>query len=386
MPGFLSWGEGLVGQCPLQLDGRHPCVKGSRRRRAYFSGKARFHGIYSWSMSTKVGINGFGRIGRLSARAILESYPDQIEVVAVNDLTDPRTNAHLFKYDSTYGAFKGEAKFDDDEIFVNGRGIRSYAERDPEKIDWAGVGAEVVIEATGLFTDREEAAKHLGPTVKKVIITAPAKGEDATIVLGVNDDSYDPANHHVVSNASCTTNCLAPIAKVLVDQFGVEHGLMTTIHSYTNDQKVQDMAHRDLRRARAAAQNLIPTSTGAATAIGLVVPELKGKLHGFAVRTPTATVSAVDLVVNLAKPATKDEINEAMRAAARGAMKGILDVTDEPLVSSDFIGNPYSSIVDSELTMTMGDRMAKVVAWYDNEWGYACRVADMVNFMVKKGL
>ncbi|MFN8139993.1 MAG: type I glyceraldehyde-3-phosphate dehydrogenase [Fimbriimonadales bacterium] len=337
-------------------------------------------------MPVKVGINGFGRIGRLSFRTILERFPGEIDVVAVNDLTDPHTNAHLFKYDSTYGVFKGEAKFDEDEIFVNGKRIRSFAEKDPSKIDWGSTGAQVVIESTGLFTDKEKAVLHLHDSVKKVIITAPAKGEDVTLALGVNDADYDPANHHVVSNASCTTNCLAPVGKVLVDTFGVEAGLMTTIHSYTNDQRVQDQAHKDLRRARAAGQNLIPTSTGAAKAIGLVVPQLKGKLHGFAVRTPTPTVSAVDLVCTLSKPATADEINAAMRAAAAGPMKGILDVADDPRVSSDFIGSPFSSIVDSELTMVMGDRLAKVVSWYDNEWGYACRVADLIHFMNSKGL
>ena len=337
-------------------------------------------------MAIKVGINGFGRIGRLSLRAIQEKYKGEIEVVAINDLTDPKTNAHLLKWDSTYGQFKGDVKFDEDEIFVDGKKVRSFKERDPSAIDWNSLGVQVVVESTGVFTDREGAAKHLGGSVKKVIISAPAKGEDLTIVLGVNDSAYDLANHHVVSNASCTTNCLAPFAKVLVDSFGVESGIMTTIHAYTNDQKVQDQAHKDLRRARAAAQNLIPTSTGAAKAIGLVVPELKGKLHGFAVRVPVATISMVDLTVILVKSATADDINGAMRAAANGTMKGILDVTDEPLVSSDFIGNSHSSIVDSALTLVVGDRMAKVICWYDNEWGYSVRVGDLIKFMAEKGL
>lgn len=316
----------------------------------------------------------------------MEKYPGEIEVVAINDLTDPRTNAHLFKWDSTYGPFKGEAKFDEDEIFINGKAMRSFAAKDPAEIDWAGVGAQVVIESTGIFTDKEKAQKHLGSTVKKVIISAPAKGEDLTLVLGVNDSAYIPDKHHIISNASCTTNCLAPMAKVLVDSFGVESGLMTTIHSYTNDQKVQDQAHKDLRRARAAAQNIIPTSTGAAKAIGLVVPEMKGKLHGFAIRVPTSTVSVVDLVVTLERPGTADEINNAMRAAASGPMNGILAVSDEPLVSSDFIGNPFSCVVDAELTMRMGERLAKVVGWYDNEWAYSVRCADLIKFLQDKGI
>lgn len=337
-------------------------------------------------MATKVGINGFGRIGRLTTRAIIEKYDAEIEVVAINDLTDPRTNAHLFKWDSTYGPFRGEAKFDEDEIFINGEKVRSFAEKDPAAIDWSSLGVQVVIESTGKFTDREGAAKHLGGSVKKVIISAPAKGEDATLVLGVNDEIYDPQKHDVISNASCTTNCIAPMAKVLQDSFGIDSGLMTTIHSYTNDQKVQDQFHKDLRRARAAGQNIIPTSTGAAKALGVVIPEVKGKLHGFAIRVPTATVSVVDLVVNLVKPASVDDINKAMRDAAAGRMKGILDVSDEPLVSSDYIGNAFSCTVDSELTMQIGERMAKVVGWYDNEWAYSVRCADLIKMMAEKGL
>lgn len=337
-------------------------------------------------MATKVGINGFGRIGRLTLRALLETSTDDIEVVAVNDITDPQTNAHLFRYDSTYGRFNGSAQFDEDEIVINGQRIRSFKSPDPASIDWNSVGTEVVVEATGRFTDRETAGQHLGGSVKKVVISAPAKGEDVTLVLGVNDDAYDPLQHHVVSNASCTTNCLAPMAKVLLDSFGIERGLMTTIHSYTNDQKVQDQAHKDLRRARAAAQNIIPTSTGAAKAIGLVVPALKGKMHGYALRVPTPTVSVVDLVVTTEKDVTAEAINDAMRQAASGPMKGILQVCDDPLVSTDFIKDPHSCSLDSGLTMAMGPRLAKVVGWYDNEWGYAMRVVDLIRFMASKGL
>jgi glyceraldehyde 3-phosphate dehydrogenase len=337
-------------------------------------------------MALKVGINGFGRIGRLTLRAILEKYPNEIQVVGINDLADSKTNAHLFEWDSTFGPFHGEVKAGDGTISIDGNSIRSFAEKDPAAIDWAGVGAQIVLESTGIFTDRDGAAKHLGSTVKKVIISAPAKGEDLTLVMGVNDSAYDPANHHVISNASCTTNCLGPMAKVLVDSFGVESGLMTTIHSYTNDQKVQDQFHKDLRRARAAGQNMIPTSTGAAKAIGLVVPELKGKMHGFAVRVPTPTVSIVDLSVVLSKSATAEEINNAMRAAAAGPMQGILAVSDLPLVSSDYIQNEYSCTVDADLTMVMGDRLAKVIGWYDNEWGYSVRCADLMKLLEDKGL
>lgn len=337
-------------------------------------------------MSVKVGINGFGRIGRLTARAIMQEYQGVLEVVAVNDLSDPETNAHLFKWDSTYGPFEGEVSSDGNALIVNEKEIRSFAEKDPSSIDWSALGVEVVVESTGVFTDREGAAKHIGGTVKKVVISAPAKGEDATLVLGVNDETYDPANHHVISNASCTTNCIAPMCKVLNDAFGIEAGLMTTIHAYTNDQRIQDQVHRDLRRARAAGQNIIPTSTGAAKAIGLVLPQLKGKLHGFAVRVPIPTVSMVDLTVTLKKSASKDEINSAMMDAATGAMEGILALAEEPLVSSDFVGSDYSCIIDSELTMTMGDNMAKVIGWYDNEWAYAMRVADLIQMMNEKGL
>ena len=337
-------------------------------------------------MAVKVGINGFGRIGRLSMRAMLAKFPNDIEVVAINDLVDPKTNAHLFKWDTTYGPFEGDVSAADGAIVVNGKSIKSFQEKDPAAIDWNGVGADIVVESTGFFTDAEKAKAHLGGSVKKVIISAPAKNEDATIVLGVNDDAYDPAKHHVISNASCTTNCLGPVAKVLVDNFGIENGLMTTIHAYTNDQKIQDQAHKDLRRARAGAVNMIPTTTGAAKAIALVIPELKGKMHGFAMRVPTLTVSVVDLTFNTTKPITVESINAAVKAAAEGPMKGILGYTDEPLVSSDFKGDARSSIFDSLAIIALGDKFAKVISWYDNEWGYRTRVADLIVFMVKKGL
>lgn len=337
-------------------------------------------------MAVKVGINGFGRIGRLTLRTILEQYPNDIEVVALNDLVDAQTNAHLFKYDSNYGVFAGDVGFEEKDIVVNGKKIVVYAEKDPANIPWGNHGVEIVIESTGIFTDATKAKAHVKDSVKKVIITAPAKSEDVTIVLGVNDEDYDPAKHHIVSNASCTTNCLAPVAKVLQDSFGVVKGFMTTIHAYTNDQKVQDQAHKDLRRARAAAQSIIPTTTGAAKAISLVVPELKGKMHGLALRVPTPTVSMVDLVCELEREVTEQQINDALKAAANGKMKGYLGVSDEPLVSVDFKGNPLSSIVDGPSTMVLGGNMVKTLSWYDNEWGYSCRVADLIDFMVKKGL
>ncbi|MCL6475008.1 MAG: type I glyceraldehyde-3-phosphate dehydrogenase [Firmicutes bacterium] len=337
-------------------------------------------------MAVKVGINGFGRIGRLVLRAILAKYPNDIEVVAINDIVDARTNAHLLKYDTNYRTLPNEVTADDENIYVDGKAIRSFAIKDPATIPWGEVGAQIVVESTGLFTDAEKARAHLRDTVKKVIITAPAKNEDVTIVMGVNHEMYDPANHHIVSNASCTTNCLAPVMRVLQDSFGVEKGLMTTVHAYTNDQRVADQAHKDLRRARAAAMNIIPTSTGAAKAIHLVVPELKGKMHGIALRVPVATVSVVDLAVQLSKEATETEINDALRAAANGRMKGVLKVVDDPVVSSDFIGDDHSSIVDAPSTMVLGGNMAKVLAWYDNEWAYSVRVADLIDYMVQKGL
>lgn len=337
-------------------------------------------------MAVKVGINGFGRIGRLSLRAILQKYPKDIEVVAINDLFDPNTNAHLFKYDTNYGPWPGEVTPEDKAIVIDGKKITVYAEKDPAAIPWQAHGIQVVVESTGIFTDAEKAKAHLHDTVKKIIISAPAKNEDATIVMGVNDDIYDPAKHNIISNASCTTNCLAPVGKVLVDNFGVEQGFMTTVHAYTNDQKTADQAHKDLRRARAAAANIIPTTTGAAKAIGLVVPELKGKMHGLALRVPTPTVSLVDLTVNLTKAATPEQINAAMKAAADGPMKGILGYTEDPVVSMDFKGDSHSSIFDGLSTMALTDKFVKVLAWYDNEWAYSERVADLIDFMVKKGL
>jgi len=335
-------------------------------------------------MAIKVGINGFGRIGRNVVRA---GYKDpEIEFVAANDLTDTKTLAHLLKYDSVLGPLHEEVKAEGDSISVAGKKIKIFATKDPAEIDWAGVGAQVVVESTGRFTDKENAAKHLRGPVKKVVISAPAKNEDITIVLGVNEDKYDPAKHTVISNASCTTNCLAPFVKVVHEKFGVEKGSMTTIHSYTNDQNVLDFPHKDLRRARAAAINMIPTTTGAAKAIGLVMPELKGKLDGYAMRVPTPNVSVVDLVVVLKKPATADEINAALKEAANGSLKGILAFTDDPVVSSDMLHNSNSSIVDGQLTKVLDGNLAKIVSWYDNEWGYSCRVVDLVKFIAKKGL
>jgi len=332
-------------------------------------------------MAIKVGINGFGRIGRQSLKAMLERYASAIEVVAVNDITDSETNAHLFRYDSTYGRYHGTVEVLDNDIVIDGRRIRVFQYKDPGQIPWGEVGAQIVIESTGLFTDGDKAKAHLHDTVKKVIISAPAKGEDITVVLGVNQDKYDPATHHIVSNASCTTNCLAPTAKVINDTFGIEKGLMTTVHSYTNDQRILDVVHKDLRRARAAAENIIPTTTGAARALSLVIPELKGKFDGFSLRVPTATVSVVDFVALLNKPTTTKAVNEAFQGAAAGPMNGILDYTDLPLVSSDFRGDSHSAIVDAQSTMMVGDNFLKVIAWYDNEWGYSCRVADLANFI-----
>ncbi len=337
-------------------------------------------------MAVKVGINGFGRIGRLSLRAMLQKYPNDIEIVAINDLFDSKTNAHLFKYDTNYGVWPGEVTAEEGAIIIDGKRIAVYAEKDPAAIPWQNHGVQVVVESTGIFTDAEKAKAHLHDTVKKVIISAPAKNEDATIVMGVNDNIYDPAKHNIISNASCTTNCLAPFAKVLQDNFGIENAFMTTVHAYTNDQKTADQAHKDLRRARAAAANIIPTTTGAAKAISLVIPELKGKMHGYALRVPTTTVSCVDLSVNLSKATTAEEINAAMKAAAEGPMKGILGYTDEPVVSVDFKGDSHSSIVDGLSTMMLGDKFAKLLSWYDNEWAYSERVADLIDFMVKKGL
>jgi glyceraldehyde 3-phosphate dehydrogenase len=335
-------------------------------------------------MAVKVGINGFGRIGRNVFRAALGN--PEIEFVAVNDLTSPATLAHLLKYDSILGNLPHTITAGEDFITVDGKKLKVFAERDPAKLDWTSTGAQVVIESTGHFTDATKAKAHLQGTVKKVIISAPASNEDLTIVLGVNEDKYDPKRHHVISNASCTTNCLAPLAKVLNDTFGIASGIMTTIHSYTNDQVILDFPHKDLRRGRAANLSMIPTSTGAAKALHLVVPELKGKLDGFAIRVPTPNVSVVDLTFTADKPVTKESVNEALKAAAAGSMKGILGYENNELVSSDFKGNPLSSIVDSSLTKTVGSNMAKVISWYDNEWGYSNRVKDLVLFLEKAGL
>jgi glyceraldehyde 3-phosphate dehydrogenase len=334
--------------------------------------------------AVKVGINGFGRIGRNVFRSALGN-PD-IEFVAVNDLTTPATLAHLLKYDSILGNLKQEITHGSDFIAVDGKQIKVFAERDPAKLDWASVGAQIVVESTGFFTDAEKAKAHLGSTVKKVIISAPATNEDITLVLGVNDNKYEAAKHNVISNASCTTNCLAPVVKVLNDTFGITSGIMTTIHSYTNDQVILDTPHKDLRRARAAALSMIPSSTGAAKALKLVVPAMDGKLDGFAIRVPTPNVSVVDLTFVTEKPITDKSINEALKKAADGELKGILGFTDEELVSSDFKGNPLSSIVDSKLTKVVGQNTGKVISWYDNEWGYSNRVKDLITFLVEKGL
>ena len=327
-------------------------------------------------MAIKVGINGFGRIGRNLFRAGLED-PD-IEFIAVNDLTDPKTLAHLLKYDSVHGRFQGEVEVGDGEIRVNGKSIRVLSERDPVNLPWGEMGVQVAIESTGIFTKRSDAEKHLKAGAKKVIISAPATDEDITIVLGVNDDKYDHASHHIISNASCTTNCLAPVAKVLHEKFKVKHGLMTTTHAYTNDQKILDLPHSDLRRARAAAVSMIPTSTGAAKAVGLVLPELNGKLDGMSIRVPTQDVSVVDLVAEVEADVTAEEVNDALKEAANGPLKGILDYTDEPLVSVDYLGNPASSTVDGLSTKVLDNRMVKVISWYDNEWGFSCRMVDLI--------
>ncbi|MGC8972161.1 MAG: type I glyceraldehyde-3-phosphate dehydrogenase [bacterium] len=335
-------------------------------------------------MKMKVGINGFGRIGRQVLKALIERYPD-IEIAAINDITDIQTNVHLLKYDSNYGRFPGEVKVDGNDMIVNSRRIKVLVEKDPANLPWKDLGVDLVVESTGIFTDAEKASAHIKAGAKKVIITAPAKGEDITIVLGVNENLYDPSKHHIISNASCTTNSLAPVSKVLNDKFGIISGLMTTTHSYTNDQRVLDLPHKDLRRARAAALNIIPTTTGAAKAIGAVIPELKGKMNGIALRVPTPTVSITDLVCVVSREVTVEEVNKAFEEAAAGPMKGILDITYEPLVSMDFKGTTYSTVVDGLSTMTVGN-LVKVLAWYDNEWGYSCRVADLVAFVKSKGI
>ena len=337
-------------------------------------------------MTTRVGINGFGRIGRLVLRATNERYQDKLEVAAVNDLTDAKTNAHLLKYDTTYGGYPGHVEASNGDLVVDGQSIRVFSERDPAQIPWSEMGVELVVESTGIFTDAEKAGGHLEGGAKKVVISAPARGEDLTIVLGVNEHLYDGANHKIVSNASCTTNCFATVVKVLHDSFGVEHGVMSTIHSYTNDQAILDQRHSDLRRARAAAANIIPTSTGAARAVGLVLPELNGKLDGIAFRVPTITGSITDFVATVSRDVSVDEINTAYQEAAGGKMKGILEYSDEPLVSSDFKGNSHSCIIDGLSTMVMQGRMVKVMGWYDNEWGYSCRTADLCALISDKGI
>ncbi|TET57344.1 MAG: type I glyceraldehyde-3-phosphate dehydrogenase, partial [Dehalococcoidia bacterium] len=329
---------------------------------------------------------GFGRIGRLALKAIIERCGNQVEVAAVNDLTDAKTNAHLFKYDSTYGIYPGKVEARDDCIVVDGRDIKVLAERDPGKIPWRDYGVDIVIESTGLFTHASKAAAHLQGGAKKVVISAPAQEEDISIVLGVNEGQYDPAKHRIISNGSCTTNCIAPVVKVLHQRFGIVHGFMTTVHSYTNDQKILDVFHPDLRRARSAGTNIIPTTTGAARTVTVVMPELKGKLHGIAIRVPTPIVSLVDFVADLSRKVDTEEVNDAFRKAADGELKGILEYCDKPLVSSDFKGNPASAIFDALSTMVIDDSLIKVLAWYDNEWGYSCRLADLALYIINKGL
>ena len=336
-------------------------------------------------MSVKVGINGFGRIGRLSLRTLLARYPGQIDVVAINDLTDTETNAHLLKYDTVYGVLANAVSHDDSSITVDNDRFKVFAEKDPANIPWKELGVDIVIESTGFFTDATKAKAHIDAGAKKVIISAPAKNEDVTLVLGVNDGMYDPKNHHIVSNASCTTNGLAPVAKVLHDSFGINKGLLTTVHAYTNSQAIVDTAKKGLRDSRAGAENVVPASTGAAKAVGLVIPELKGKFTGMAFRVPVPTVSVVDFTATLNKVATAEEINAAMKKAADGPMKGVLEYSDAELVSSDLKGNFHSSIFSAVDTVTL-DEMVKVVAWYDNEWGYSCRIADLVHFMAQKGI
>jgi glyceraldehyde 3-phosphate dehydrogenase len=337
-------------------------------------------------MVMKVGINGFGRVGRQVFKALRDYYPDEIQVVAVNDLTDNHTLAHLLLYDSNYGPFDGDVSATEESITVDGDEIRTFAERDPSKLPWGDLGAEIVIESTGVFTDADKARAHITGGAKKVIITAPAKGEDITVVMGVNQERYDPREHTIVSNASCTTNCLAPVAKVILEKFGIVKGFVTTVHSYTNDQNILDLPHKDLRRARAAALSIIPTTTGAARAVALVIPELKGKFDGFALRVPTPTVSIIDFVALTEKSASVQDINGALIEASEGELVDILDYTEEPLVSVDFKGDPHSAIVDGLSTMVIGENLIKVIAWYDNEWGYSCRVADLANYMAEKGI
>ncbi len=335
-------------------------------------------------MAVKVGINGFGRIGRQVAKRLIEQFSDAVEIVGINDLTDAATLAHLFKYDSNYGIFNGTVEAKESSIVINGKEIGICAIKDPAQLPWGQLGVDIVLESTGFFTDASKAQAHIAAGAKKVLISAPAKGEDATFVIGVNDKDYDNAKHHIISNASCTTNCLAPVAKVLDENYGITAGLMTTIHAYTNDQKILDMPHKDLRRARAAALSMIPTTTGAAKAVALVLPQLKGKFHGYAMRVPTPTVSVVDLTITLAKSPSVEEINAALKAAADGPLKGILGFTMEELVSIDFKGDARSSIVDGMSTMKIGDNLFKVISWYDNEWGYSCRLAELTAMVAGK--
>ena len=337
-------------------------------------------------MVTKIGINGFGRIGRLTLRSINHYHATDLQVVAVNDLADIKTNAHLFKWDSNYGQYQGSVDVAGDYIVVGDKKIKTLAEKDPSKIPWKDYGVDIVLECTGRFTDATKAVAHLQGGAKKVLISAPAKNEDITIVLGVNEEKYDPVKHKVISNGSCTTNCIAPVVKVLHQKFGILKGLMNTIHAYTNDQRVLDIVHDDLRRARAAAVNIIPTTTGAAKAVAQVMPELKGKLHGLSFRVPTPTVSVCDFTADLAKEVTVEQVNQAFKDASRGSMAGIMQYCEEELVSMDFKGNPSSSIIDSLSTMVIGGNMVKVIAWYDNEWGYSCRLADLADYIVRKGL
>ncbi len=337
-------------------------------------------------MKTRIGINGFGRIGRQVLKAILERHGQDLEVVAVNDLTDATTNAHLLKYDTNYGRFPGSVETNSQGLVVNGQVVRVFSERDPAMIPWGDAGVDIVVESTGRFTDAQDAGKHVGGSVKKVIISAPSKGEDLMIVLGVNEDNYNPDSHHILSNASCTTNCVGPMAMVLNQTFGIANALMSTVHAYTNDQRILDMFHEDLRRSRAAAMNIIPTSTGAAKAVSVAIPELQGKIHGMAFRVPTSTVSVIDLVAVLDRETTTEEVNSAFQEAAEGKLQGILRYSDEPLVSSDFKEDPHSCIFDAPLTMVMGGTMIKVVGWYDNEWGYSCRTADLCAFLANRGL
>ena len=337
-------------------------------------------------MTTRIGVNGFGRIGRLVTRATMERYPDKLEIAAVNDLTDDKTNAHLFKYDTSYGVYQGQVEANNGDLIIDGRNIKVFSERDPAQIPWSEMGVDLVVESTGIFTDGEKAGGHMQGGASKVIISAPATNVDLTMVLGVNDDQYDKDSHNIVSNASCTTNCFAPMVKVLHEAFGIKHGLMSTIHSYTNDQAILDQRHSDLRRARAAAMNIIPTSTGAARAVGLVLPELNGKLHGIAFRVPTATGSVTDFVVDLSRGVTVEEVNQAFKAAAEGPLKGILEYTEDPIVSSDVRGNSHSCVFDAQSTIVMQDNMVKIMGWYDNEWGYSCRTADLCSFMSDQGI